>query len=66
MDKNGVIRDEEPGFGILASSGDIDMVTVNGDVASLWKFRPNGWDAKLESLTGEPLPWPDVLPGEPA
>ena len=62
-----VIRDEKPpGFGILAASGDIDLVTVNGDVVSLWKFRPDGYTARLETLTGDPVPWPDVLPGDPA
>ena len=46
--------------------GMYDLVMVNGDVASSLTFRRDGWDARLESLTGAPLPWPDVLPGEPA
>jgi hypothetical protein len=45
---------------------DIDLVMVNGDVALSLTFRRDGWDARLESLTGAPLPWPDVLPGRPA
>ena len=43
-----------------------EVLTVNGDVASRWTFRPDGWTAEMESLTGAPLPWPDTLPGEPA
>ena len=50
----------------LLRGEDIDLVMVNGDVASSLTFRRDGWDARLESLTGAPLPWPDVLPGEPA
>jgi hypothetical protein len=46
---------------------DDEQVTVCGDVAAVRrKIGPGSWTWTLEPLSDAPLPWPDVLPGEPA